>query len=115
MASRFDKQWRGIDRGDDRKRIYRKLHRYCPGKIRRNHRRGRLISSFPKHKLLRIAWKIGVSNPDGFGREDFQYWGIDDEEEGFEFFLSGWTDETKDCIENYIWGRLYDTDEIIAV
>ena len=109
-----NKKWRGLDRGDDRQRLYQSLPGYYPGKIRRMYRRGRLVTSFPKDKLLRIAWKIGVSNPEGFGKEDCQFIGINGNGQGLEFFLTGWGDATKDIIGNYIWNRLYDTNEIMT-
>jgi len=104
-------QWRGLDKYDGKRRLYRSIPSYFPGKIRRRYRRGRLITSFTHYKLLRIAWKLDVSNPEGFDKSDGEFMELDDND-GFEHFVNGWNDNTKDDIAIYIWNRLHETDEI---
>lgn len=106
------KNWKGLDKGDEKKRLYKCLPKYYPVKLRRRYRRGILMSSFPIRKLLKIAWNIGVSNPDGFDKSDMKYLGFPDEESALSFFLNGWVNTDKESICNYIWNRLYDTDQI---
>ena len=107
-------QWRGIDRGDDRYRLYQKLPHYFPGKIRRRYRRGRLMESFNQVKLIKIAWKVGVSNPDGFDRSDCEFLGCP-LDEGFEHFVDGWNGTKKLALMNYIWNHLNDSNAITAI
>lgn len=78
--------------GDGRYRLYQKIPHYFPGKIRRQYRRGRFMSSV---KLLRIAWKVGVVNPDGFDISDCPFWNVTPEQ-GFELFVIGWENITKE-------------------
>lgn len=102
------KVWYGIDRGDDRYR----LRQNVPYRLsRKSDHRGRLIDSFSKYKLLRIAWKIGVSNPEGFSKDDAEFLGLDDYS-GFEHFLSGWEGMRKTQLTNYVWNRLHDLDQV---
>lgn len=105
--------WRGLDRGDGRYRLYQKIPHYFPGKIRRQYRRGRLMSTFSRVKLLRIAWKVGVVNPDGFDISDCPFWNVTPEK-GFEFFVNGWEGTTKETLIQYLWNKLEETDQILV-
>ena len=104
-------RWRGLDKYDGKKRIYRSIPSYFPRKTRRQYRRGCLMTSFTRYKLLRIAWKLVVSNPEGFDKSDCEFVGLNDDE-GFKHFVSGWNRTTKDDIISYIWNHLYDTNQI---
>lgn len=106
-------KWNGIDYGDGKYRLYRYVSPRFRGK-RRNHYVGRLITSFTKDKLLHIAWKIGVSNPDGFSQNDCVFLGLN-HDEGFEHFKSGWDKTNKIVISNYIWNRLYDNGQVFTL
>lgn len=62
-------KWYGIDRGDGRYRLYRKLNakrhsvpttKSFPGKITK--RRGKLITSFSRSELIDIAWSVNKSD-----------------------------------------------------
>jgi hypothetical protein len=106
--------WRGIDRRDGKYRLYKRIPSYCPGKMRNKSLRGRLMNSFTKFKLIKIAWKIGVANPDSFDSNDAKLFNLTDEE-GFKHFAEGWNNSNKDDIMNYIWNHLYDADAISVI
>ena len=100
-------RWMGLDRGDGCYRLYQE------GRIEtKRHQRGRLMTSFSKEKLLRIAWDIGVFNPDSFGKSECRFWGVTCRE-GFNMFVTGWERSSKNTIIQYIWNTLEDNDEIL--
>lgn len=104
--------WDFFEKGDHRLRLRRKAtttRRFKDGKIRIRFKRPsqRLITSFSKAKLLKIAWKSDVTNPDGFDRNDAKFLGVTDDT-GFEFYKTGWSLTTKLIIGRYIWNRLHD-------
>lgn len=103
--------WIGLDRCDGKQRLFR----YVPGLTLRRDRfpKGRCMISFSRHKLLRIAWKIGVNNPDGFARDDCNFFGLTDGE-GFTHFTLGWKETNKIILGNYIWNHLYDNDAVYS-
>jgi hypothetical protein len=107
-------RWRGLEKGDGQYRLYRTIPQYRPGKIRRHSRKGRLMKSYTTIQLMKIAWKIGVTNPEGFDLESCHHWGCEPAD-GLRFFITGWTGTTKDQLMNHIWNHLYDTDEIHMV
>lgn len=102
-------RWRGLDKGDNHLRLYKSKHFLDRG----NHC-GRIISSYTKDELIKVAWKIGVTNPEGFDTEECDFWEIP-HDEVFEIFASGWSRVDKKTVANYIWNRLYDTDAIDMV
>lgn len=99
--------WRGIETWTDNYRVYKRT-------TKKPHRKGRLLKSFTYSQLLKLAWEIGVSNPEGFSDYDSKFLGYDDGD-GFNSFISGWYDTNKSDLINYIWNRLYDTDNIICI
>jgi hypothetical protein len=104
--------WDFHDKGDGRLRLRRKTHtvrRFKDGKIQIRFKKPsqRLISSFSKAKLLKIAWKCDVTNPDGFDRGDAKFLGVSDKM-GFDFYKTGWCSTKKMIIGRYIWNRLHD-------
>lgn len=102
-------KWRGIDKRDGRYRLYKRTSKHVN---RRPNKSGKLIDSFSKSKLIKIAWKIGVANPDGFDQNDAKYLrcGL---QSGYIHYKNGWMEINKKIIGNYVWNRLYDTDKII--
>lgn len=107
-------KWKGVDRHDGKYRLYQTVPGYFPGKIRRQHRRGKLMTSFDRIKLIKIAWKTGVANPESFDRSDCDILGLTDKQ-GFHCFVNGWTGTNKPTLIQYIWNHLYDSDNIITV
>ena len=111
-------RWKGIDHGDNRYRLITsyisdaRLSKKSKGSKKSS--KGRLMNSFNRKRLLRIAWEMGVSNPDGFSRIDCEFFDVD-LNQGFAFFASAWHNMFKQSICNYIWNHLDETDEIIAL
>lgn len=104
--------WDFFEKGDGRLRLQRKTcttRRFKDGKVHVRFKKPsqRLISSFSRMKLMKIAWKCEVTNPDGFDRGDAKFLDVSDEV-GFEFYKTGWTTTTKTIMGRYIWNRLYD-------
>ena len=106
--------WKGLDKGDNQYRLYQSLSRNFPRKLRSYNKRGKLMKTFNMHQLLEIAWKTGVTNPDGIDRTDARFWGLS-YLQGFEFYLTGWEGVSKTHLMNYIWNRLYDTERIRTI
>lgn len=106
--------WHGIDRQDGKCRLYRRFPSYFPREIRRSYRRGRLVKSFTKYRLYRIAWSLGVSNPEGFCKADGEIFDMSNDE-SFQLFIRGWGRTGKEKLGNYIWNRLYDLNRITIV
>jgi hypothetical protein len=105
-------KWNFLERGDGRLRLQRTariIRRFKDGTVHVRFKRSshRLMASFSRRKLLKIAWKTDVTNPEGFDRGDTRFLGVDDDI-GFEFYKTGWVSTTKIVIGRYIWNRLYD-------
>ena len=96
--------WKGLDKQDGKLRLYR----HTSKKFKEN---GCEITRFTRNRLLRIAWKLDVVNPDGFARYDSIFFELDDND-GFNFFMKGWGGATKQEISKYIWSRLEEIQEI---
>lgn len=103
--------WRGLDKNDGKYRIYQSIPDYLPGKIRRKYRRSKLMSSFTNLQLKRVAWKVGVTNQEGFDISDSKFWGASSAE-GFKIFIKGWSNTSKSTLMDYIWNKLDDLDLI---
>lgn len=103
--------WKGLDKGDGKYRIYRVLPSCLPATFHAQYSRGVLIQKFTKLKLMRIAWILCVSNPDGFSNLDARMFSMNDLS-GFCHFMSGWTTTKKDILIEYIWNHLLDTDSV---
>ncbi len=73
----------------------------------------RLINSFSKDRLMKIAWQAGVSNPDGFDRTDATFFGLNNQS-AFDWFQTGWDTTSKTILGIYIWNRFHDLDEIVC-
>lgn len=104
--------WNFLDKGDGRLRLQRKAgtKRYFKdGKVhvRFKKQSRKLIASFSREKLIKIAWKSDVTNPEGFDRDDAKFLGVTDDI-GFDFYKTGWISTKKIVIGRYIWNRLYD-------
>jgi hypothetical protein len=104
--------WDFYEKGDGRLRLRRNhltTRHFKEGKIRVRFKKPsqKLITSFSKAKLLRIAWKCDVTNPDGFDRGDAKFLGIEDHV-GFNFYKTAWSSTKKQVLGRYIWNRLYD-------
>jgi hypothetical protein len=111
--SQIRSSWIALDRCDGKQRLYRCLPSFMSIQSHPLYRRGRLVTSFTRYKLLRIAWKIGVSNPDGFGRDDCDFFGLNNQE-GFQQFILGWKGINKITLGDYIWNYLYDNDAVYS-
>lgn len=103
-------KWRGIDRGDGKYRLYKTVPHHVPDMIRRRNHRGRLMYSFDKVKLMKIAWKIGVSNPDGFNKKSEL-----NSNRGIQHFIDGWTRTNKPALMSYIWNHLANNNKILTL
>ena len=106
-------RWIAFDRCDGRQRLNRYRRLPVDEQIKFLYPRGRLISNFPRSRLLEIAWKAGVSNPEGFAKSDCEFFDMA-EEDGFALFLRGWASIQKSTLCNYIWNYLYDNHAVYS-
>ncbi len=91
-------KWLGINRNDGRYRIYKRESRY-------KHVKGRLISSFTRSKLIKIAWKIGASNLIGMNHDYCK----------FKDYINGWNRSTKSILCQHIWHHLHLNKRVITI
>ena len=94
-------RWRGFDYKDGQRRL---IEQEVGDGIRdkRMKSRGRVITTFQRDTLIKVAWEIGVSNPNGDNINLFDI----NLEKGFEIFLDGWRWINRNLIANDIWNRL---------
>lgn len=68
-------------------------------------RKGRLAKWFDREKLISIAWKTGVTNPDGFDQSDCHYFGVTPRT-AYEYYVDGWKGYRKNRIIQFISTKL---------
>lgn len=105
-------EWHGVIRRAGRLCLYQYVPHCFPVIEWNRGSRGRVITSFTRVKLISIAWKLGVANPDGFDRFDCDFYDIS-LEEGYKHYVPSWRRVSKEHIINYIWNRLHDMDRIL--
>lgn len=110
----YSMTWIGLDYGDGNYRLYRCIPYYFPANSKCRYIKGRLMKSFSQYKLLKIAWKIGVANPDGFDISDSYFININSKV-AFDFFVMGWNGIKKKMLIQYIWNKLEETDKILSI
>ena len=98
--------WRGLDKNDGQYRIYRVR---SSNLIRDN--KGILLNTLIKSKLVRLAWKLGVSNLDGFNIHDAWSFNMT-YNEGYQCYIKEWSDIKKTDIISHIWNHLLDMENI---
>ena len=104
---------KGLDIGDGKYRLIFSKPQFLSYKIRKLHDRGRVITSFSKYELIKLAWKIGVINPYGIRHHEMIGDEYCDEQDYFRCFAVGWKHCTKYDMSIYIWSHLQNTDNII--
>lgn len=100
------REWKGIMRQDGRLRLVQEGS-YHYGSVSK----GKLAECFPRPKLISIAWKIGVSNPDGFDQDDCEYFGVTPREV-YDQYVAGWRGYKKNRILRFILNRLIHTGRL---
>lgn len=104
-------EWYGLLAHDRRPRLYQSVPNCFPRRVRSQCTKGRLPDSFTRVKLISIAWKVGVTNPDGFDQTDCNSFNIT-LAEGYKIYVDGWSAIKKERLINYIWNRLEETDRV---
>jgi hypothetical protein len=103
-------KWYGIISNDRRKRVIKRIPQYYPTSPIQH--RVRLLESFTLDKLIKLAWNIGVTNPEGMNNETFQ---LEDARDRSTYitFATGWRACPKRVMANYIWNRLVEIDRFV--
>jgi hypothetical protein len=104
-------KWRGIDHRDGKHRLYKIIPGCIRDKIRYRNQNGRVMHSFSKIKLIKIAWKIGVNNPEGFNKKTSTL----SANQGLIHFIDGWINTSKPSLAGHIWNHLADNNSIITL
>jgi len=104
-------EWYGLLAQDRRPRLYQTVPDCFPRHVRNQNIRGRLLESFTRVKLISIAWKIGVTSPDGFDQSDCGFLNCT-LAQGYKLYVHGWIGTRKAVIIRYVWNHLVDTDRV---
>ncbi|MEO6067395.1 MAG: hypothetical protein ABIQ41_05385 [Gemmatimonadales bacterium] len=103
-------EWRGLLDHDRRPRIYQKVPSCFGRRAASQAKRGRVLDSFTRVKLIRIAWKVGVENPQGYTKDNCKRFIRSGNY--YEKYVDGWKGLQKYRVTQYLWNHMLKTNQV---